>query len=147
MLKVGDKVRISLHKRHFEKGATANWSEEIFEIVEVLNHYKPVVYKLKDLADEEVGRKGRFWIGVKCYDNISSISHLSRVIILHYHCLEYTSSSFLSFSGDQKFSKTPGEGIKEVNKRSMQPTIGSFYLNPLNAPLRVHPERPPKNLQ
>ena len=54
LLEVGDKVRISLHKRHFEKGATANWSEEIFEIVEVLNHYKPVVYKLKDLADEDI---------------------------------------------------------------------------------------------
>ena len=26
LLKVGDKGRISLHKRHFEKGATANWS-------------------------------------------------------------------------------------------------------------------------
>ena len=35
LLEVGDKVRISLHKRHFEKGATSNWSEEIFEIVEV----------------------------------------------------------------------------------------------------------------
>ena len=54
LLEVGDKVRISLHKRHFEKGATANWSEEIFEIVEVLNDYKPVVYKLKDLADEDI---------------------------------------------------------------------------------------------
>ena len=34
LLEVGDKVRISLHKRHFEKGATANWSEEIFQITE-----------------------------------------------------------------------------------------------------------------
>ena len=54
LLEVGDKVRISLHKRHFEKGATANWSEEIFEIVEVMRNYNPVVYKLKDLADEEI---------------------------------------------------------------------------------------------
>ena len=54
LLEVGDKVRISLHKRHFEKGATANWSEEIFEIVDVLDNYNPVVYKLKDLADEEI---------------------------------------------------------------------------------------------
>ena len=54
LLEVGDKVRITLHKRHFEKGATANWSEEIFEISEVMKNYKPVVYKLKDLADEQI---------------------------------------------------------------------------------------------
>ena len=30
VFQVGDKVRISLHKRSFEKGATANWSEENF---------------------------------------------------------------------------------------------------------------------
>ena len=53
-LHVGERVRISLHKRHFEKGATANWSEEIFEIVKVMKNYKPTVYKLKDLAGEEI---------------------------------------------------------------------------------------------
>ncbi len=52
-LHIGDKVRISVHKRLFEKGATANWSEEIFEIskVEALN---PTVYRIKDLAGEEI---------------------------------------------------------------------------------------------
>ena len=29
---IGDKVRISVNKRLFEKGSTSNWSEEIFEI-------------------------------------------------------------------------------------------------------------------
>ena len=53
LLEVGDKVRISLHKRHFEKGATANWSEEIFQVTESVNT-QPIVYKLKDLADEEI---------------------------------------------------------------------------------------------
>ena len=53
-LKIGDKVRISLHKRHFEKGSTANWSEEIFQIVEIMKDYKPIVYKLEDLAGEEI---------------------------------------------------------------------------------------------
>ena len=53
LLEVGDKVRISLHKRHFEKGATANWSEEIFQITDIVNT-QPIVYKLKDLADEEI---------------------------------------------------------------------------------------------
>ena len=59
LLAVGDRVRISLHKRHFEKGSTANWSEEVFEIVEVLKNYKPIVYKLKDLAQEEL--EGAFY--------------------------------------------------------------------------------------
>ena len=54
LLKIGDKVRISLHKRHFEKGSTANWSEEIFQIVEIMKDYKPIVYKLEDLAGEEI---------------------------------------------------------------------------------------------
>ena len=53
-LHVGEKVRISLHKRHFEKGATANWSEEIFQIVKVMKNYRPTVYKLEDLAGEEI---------------------------------------------------------------------------------------------
>ena len=30
--KIGDKVRISKYKRHFEKGYTPNWIEEIFTI-------------------------------------------------------------------------------------------------------------------
>lgn len=52
-LHIGDKVRISIHKGLFEKGATANWSEEIFEITKVLAT-KPTVYRIKDLADEEI---------------------------------------------------------------------------------------------
>ena len=52
-LRIGDKVRISVHKKLFEKGATANWSEEIFEITDVM-HLKPTVYKIKDLAGEEI---------------------------------------------------------------------------------------------
>ena len=53
LLKIGDKVRISIHKRLFEKGATANWSEEIFEIIEVLPT-QPAVYRIKDLAEETI---------------------------------------------------------------------------------------------
>ena len=52
-LQIGDKVRISIHKRLFEKGATANWSEEIFEIYDV-EALKPTVYRIKDLAGEEI---------------------------------------------------------------------------------------------
>ena len=52
-LHIGDRVRISIHKRLFEKGATANWSEEIFEIrgVEKSN---PTVYRIKDSAGEDI---------------------------------------------------------------------------------------------
>ena len=49
----GDKVRISVHKRIFEKGATANWSEEVFEVSEILPT-QPITYKLRDLAGEDI---------------------------------------------------------------------------------------------
>ena len=52
-LNIGDKVRISIHKTLFEKGATANWSEEIFEIIDV-KPLKPTVYRIRDLAGEEI---------------------------------------------------------------------------------------------
>ena len=57
-LNIGDKVRISIHKRLFEKGATANWSEEIFEISKIVRA-KPTVYHIIDLDGEEV--KGSFY--------------------------------------------------------------------------------------
>ena len=56
---IGDKVRISVNKRLFEKGSTSNWSEEIFEISNVVKSTNPTVYKIKDLADEEI--KGHFY--------------------------------------------------------------------------------------
>ena len=55
---IGDKVRISVHKRLFEKGSTSNWSEEIFEITNV-RQTNPIVYKIKDLVDEEI--EGSFY--------------------------------------------------------------------------------------
>ena len=56
---IGDKVRISVSKRLFEKGSTSNWSEEIFEISDVVRTTTPIVYKIKDLADEEI--EGSFY--------------------------------------------------------------------------------------
>lgn len=50
---VGDHVRLSKIKRHFTKGYKQNWTEEIFRITSVILR-KPVVYKLSDLADEEL---------------------------------------------------------------------------------------------
>ena len=50
---IGDKVRISVHKRMFEKGATANWSEEVFEVSDILPT-RPITYRLQDLAGEQI---------------------------------------------------------------------------------------------
>ena len=52
-LKVGDKVRISKHKKTFEKGYTPNWSQEVFIITERIPR-NPPVYKIKDQLDETI---------------------------------------------------------------------------------------------
>lgn len=57
-LKVGDYVRISKYKSIFAKGYTANWTTEIFEIVNVFPGTPPT-YVLKDADDEEI--VGRFY--------------------------------------------------------------------------------------
>lgn len=56
--KIGDKVRISKLKGLFEKGYTANWSTEIFEVTQI-NNTSPTTYKLKDTSEEEI--KGSFY--------------------------------------------------------------------------------------
>ena len=53
LFNVGDKVRISVYKGLFEKGATANWSEEIYKVSEI-NPTNPVTYRLVDLMDEDL---------------------------------------------------------------------------------------------
>ena len=55
---VGDKVRISRKKQTFSKESHGIWSEEIFEISKILTT-TPIVYKIKDLANEEI--KGTFY--------------------------------------------------------------------------------------
>jgi transposase InsO family protein len=49
--KVGDKVRISKVKKHFEKGYWPNWTEEFFTVEERYDRHPPV-YKLKDQLEE-----------------------------------------------------------------------------------------------
>ncbi|XP_052130989.1 uncharacterized protein LOC127751447 [Frankliniella occidentalis] len=56
--KVGDYVRISREKQTFEKGYTWNWSEEIFQIVQVIPHSMPV-YRLEDLDKDAI--QGTFY--------------------------------------------------------------------------------------
>ena len=48
-----DKVRISKYKRHFEKGYTPNWTEEIFTI-DKINMTNPVTYQFRDLNNENI---------------------------------------------------------------------------------------------
>lgn len=50
---VGDIVRIDKKKRKFEKGYTANWTEEIFIITKV-KKTKPPTYNIKDTNGEEI---------------------------------------------------------------------------------------------
>lgn len=50
---VGDEVRITVSKRHFEKGYTPNWTEEVFVIAQVLPT-SPVTYRIQDLMDEPI---------------------------------------------------------------------------------------------
>ena len=46
-------MRIAKLKRHFEKGYTPNWTEEVFVVDQVLPT-QPVTYKIRDLADEPI---------------------------------------------------------------------------------------------
>ena len=52
-LKVGDHVRITLERGTFHKAYLEGWSEEIFIISHKLSG-DPVVFKVKDQADEQV---------------------------------------------------------------------------------------------
>lgn len=51
--KLGDKVRISLHKGVFTKGYLPNWSTEIFKIVKV-NKTLPPTYMLEDYNSQPI---------------------------------------------------------------------------------------------
>jgi hypothetical protein len=47
--KVGEFVRISRYKHVFSKGYDPNWTNEVFEVIEINLNYQIPVYKLKDL--------------------------------------------------------------------------------------------------
>ena len=54
VFRIGDYVRLSLKKRMFKKGYLQNYTEEIFKISKVFKERYPVMYKIKDLQDEEI---------------------------------------------------------------------------------------------
>jgi len=51
--KLGDKVRISIHKGVFTKGYLPNWSTEIFSVVKI-NNTLPVTYNLQDFTGKPI---------------------------------------------------------------------------------------------
>ena len=53
--RVGDRVRISKVKRHFEKGYMANWTEKLFTIVDA-HRSDPPVYRLVDWHGDKLDR-------------------------------------------------------------------------------------------
>ena len=48
-LEKGDKVRILREKKQFEKGYTQNWSDKIYEIIDIEQSHDVCWYKIKDL--------------------------------------------------------------------------------------------------
>lgn len=58
-LNIGDTVRISIEKMPFQKRYEEIWTEEIFIITHKLTNTLPIVYKLKDQANEPI--KGMFY--------------------------------------------------------------------------------------
>ena len=56
--KIGDSVRLSKLKRHFEKGYTPNWTEEVF-VINGIQNTNPITYTLKDLNNELI--QGSFY--------------------------------------------------------------------------------------
>ena len=55
---IGDKVRIAKLKRHFEKGYTPNWTEEVFEI-DNINPTNPLTCTIQDLSGDRI--EGSFY--------------------------------------------------------------------------------------
>ena len=51
--KLGDTVRVSKLKNIFAKGYTPNWTEEVFEIDQILPT-NPITYKLIDLMEKDI---------------------------------------------------------------------------------------------
>ena len=49
-LKVGDRVRTLRSKREYEKGYTQNWSDQVYQIVKVLQKHSVCWYKLSDAS-------------------------------------------------------------------------------------------------
>ena len=56
--KIGDAVRISKIRQTFQKGAVQNWSDEVYEVINIRRSH-PITYNIKDYVGEEI--KGVFY--------------------------------------------------------------------------------------
>ena len=53
-LKHDDYVRLSKAKKVFDKGNLPNWTEEVFQVSDIIRKFKPIQYKVKDYNGEVV---------------------------------------------------------------------------------------------
>lgn len=76
---LGDRVRLSKAKGIFEKGYTANWSEEIFTVHAINRKYNPIVYKVRDSKDEVI--QGSFYeYELQLVDDSDKVYTIERVL-------------------------------------------------------------------
>lgn len=59
VFKVGDRVRLSVTKKLFDKETVEKWTREVFEVSEIRHSPEVVTYGVKDLKGEEI--KGSFY--------------------------------------------------------------------------------------
>lgn len=52
--KIGDYVRLSKYRVHFDKGYTTNWTTEIFKIRKVQYNTDPITYLLSDYQGNDI---------------------------------------------------------------------------------------------
>lgn len=77
--KVGDRVRISKVKGHFEKGYRPNWTEEIFTVHAVNRKYLPLTYKLQDWRGDIID--GSFYASeLQSVDDSDQVYTIEKVI-------------------------------------------------------------------
>ena len=60
-LAIGDYVRLSKAKKHFDKGYLPNWTEEVFQVVKIISKFKPIQYKVQDWSRNVID--GSFYRG------------------------------------------------------------------------------------
>ena len=60
-LKIGDKCRILLEKEIFEKGYTKNWSNEIYEIINIYQKSGIVWYRIQDQFGNPIHKRKYYW--------------------------------------------------------------------------------------
>lgn len=74
----GDKVRIVMDKKIFDKGYHPNWTTELF-IVDKVFETIPVTYEIKDLNDEKI--IGKFYNEELClYDKKDDVYEIERIL-------------------------------------------------------------------